>query len=44
MSRRELCRLYRKRAQEHHPDKGGDSKKFIRLTEAYQSLLKRKKR
>ena len=42
MSRRELTRLFRKKAREHHPDTGGQSEKFIRLNEAYQSLVRRK--
>jgi hypothetical protein len=42
MNRRTLSRLYRKKAREFHPDQGGDSKLFIKLTEAYQTLLKRK--
>jgi curved DNA-binding protein CbpA len=42
MSRRELIRLYRRKAQELHPDKGGDQDQFVRLTEAYQDLIKRK--
>lgn len=43
MSRRELSRLYRRRARDLHPDQGGTSKQFIKLTEAYRSLLRRKK-
>jgi len=43
MSRRELVRLYRRKAQEWHPDKGGDHEKFVSLTEAYHELLKTKK-
>ncbi|GBC61202.1 J domain-containing protein [Desulfonema ishimotonii] len=43
MSRRELSRLFRRKAQALHPDKGGDSDAFIRLTEAYQNLRERKK-
>jgi len=42
MSRRELVRLYRRKAQELHPDKGGDHDKFVRLTEAYHDLIKTK--
>ncbi len=42
MNRRTLSRLYRKKAREFHPDQGGDSQLFIKLTEAYQTLLKRK--
>ena len=43
MSRRELVRLYRRKAQKLHPDKGGDQKAFVGLTEAYQELMKMKK-
>jgi len=42
MNRRGLARLYRKKAQELHPDKGGDHNRFVRLTAAYHDLLKRK--
>jgi hypothetical protein len=43
MTRRGITRLYRRMAQKLHPDKGGDHEKFIKLTEAYQELLKGKK-
>jgi hypothetical protein len=43
MSRRSLTRLYRRKAQELHPDKGGNHETFIRLTEAYRELVRRKK-
>jgi hypothetical protein len=43
MSRRDLGRLYRRRAQELHPDKGGDHKGFVTLNEAYQRLLRTKR-
>jgi curved DNA-binding protein CbpA len=42
MDCRTLTRRYRKVAQKHHPDKGGDPERFIRLNAAYQKLLKRK--
>jgi hypothetical protein len=42
MSRAELARRYRHKAQELHPDKGGDPDKFVKLTEAYHELLKTK--
>ena len=42
MSRRELVRLYRRKAQKLHPDKGGDQTEFIVLTEAYHELMKTK--
>ena len=37
-----LTRIFRKRAMELHPDKGGDHEKFILLEEAYQVLMRRK--
>ena len=43
MNRRDLTRLYRRKAQELHPDKGGDQDQFVRLTEAYHELMKTKK-
>ena len=43
MSKRGLIRIYRGMAQKLHPDKGGDHKKFIQLTEAYQAILNHKK-
>jgi hypothetical protein len=42
MSRSELARLYRRRARDLHPDKGGDSARFVQLTEAYHKLLRAK--
>jgi hypothetical protein len=41
MNRGELSRLYRRQARRLHPDAGGDSQAFIRLTRAYNSLLRR---
>jgi hypothetical protein len=43
MNRKELVRLFRRRAQQLHPDKGGDHEKFVKLTHAYHELLNRKK-
>jgi hypothetical protein len=43
MSRKELTRQYRQKAQKLHPDKGGDHNKFVKLTEAYHELLRTKK-
>ena len=43
MNRQELARIFRRRAQELHPDKGGDSEKFVKLTKAYDMLLRIKK-
>ncbi len=42
MSRQELVRLFRRKAQEFHPDKGGNHEKFVDLTHAYHVLLKTK--
>ena len=43
MNRRELSRLYRRRAQELHPDKGGSHETFLKLTAAYHKLLRAKR-
>lgn len=40
MSKTEIIRLYRKKAQQLHPDKGGDHEQFIELTAAYNELLR----
>jgi hypothetical protein len=42
MTRKDLVRLYRKRIQKLHPDKGGNHDTFIKLTRVYQCLLKTK--
>ena len=42
MGRRDLARLYRKRAMKLHPDKGGSHDRFVKLTEAYHGLMKGK--
>jgi hypothetical protein len=42
MDCRALTRQYRKLALRHHPDKGGDPETFVRLSAAYDKLLKRK--
>ena len=42
MTRAELSRLYRKKAMQLHPDRGGDHELFIELTAVYQELLKTK--
>ncbi len=41
MSSSTLSRHYRKLARKHHPDKGGDAKQFMRLNQAYESLMER---
>jgi hypothetical protein len=44
MDCRALTRQYRKLAQRHHPDKGGNQETFVNLSAAYHKLLKRKSR
>ena len=44
MDCRTLTRAYRRLAQRHHPDKGGDQEVFVKLSAAYHKLLKRKSR
>jgi len=43
MDRRDLVRLFRRKAQKIHPDKGGDHQAFVKLTEAYHRLLATKR-
>ncbi len=43
MSKREFTHLYRIKAHEYHPDKGGEQENFVKLTQAYKDLLKGKK-
>ncbi|MFA5109077.1 MAG: molecular chaperone DnaJ [Patescibacteria group bacterium] len=40
----EIKTAFRKKAHEHHPDKGGDTEKFKELNEAYQVLGNAEKR
>ncbi|WP_339136879.1 MAG: J domain-containing protein [Candidatus Electrothrix sp. GW3-4] len=40
MNKADVTRLYRKKAQELHPDKGGEHEEFIALTSAYNELLR----
>ena len=42
MSRPQLNRLYRKKAMQLHPDRGGDHDLFIELTAIYNELLQKK--
>ena len=44
MSRSEFARLYRRKAMELHPDQGGNHDKFVRLTNAYHGLLRKKRK
>ncbi|MFP5212515.1 MAG: J domain-containing protein [Acidobacteriota bacterium] len=43
MERDDLIRTYRRRAKRMHPDKGGDHRAFIRLREAYELLISKKR-
>jgi len=43
-SDKEIKTAFRKLAAKHHPDKGGDSKKFVEIKEAYETLNDSKKR
>ena len=42
MEKKEFILLFRRKAQELHPDKGGDHEAFIILQQAYQILICRK--
>ena len=41
LSKKELTKLYRRKAKELHPDKGGKHDEFVRLTEAFEQLRRR---
>jgi len=43
-SQDEIKKAYRKLAHKHHPDKGGDEKKFKEISEAYQILSNQEKK
>ena len=38
-SQDEIKKMYRKRALEHHPDRGGDKEKFQEIQEAYEQIM-----
>ena len=42
MNKSDLTKLYRQKAHELHPDKGGEHDSFVRLAEAYKQLLRGK--
>ena len=42
MGKNELTKLFRQKAHELHPDKGGEHDSFVRLAEAYRQLLQKK--
>ncbi len=42
LNREQLNRLYRQKAMQLHPDRGGDHDLFIQLTEVYNELLRTK--
>ncbi len=42
MNKSDLTKLFRQKAHELHPDKGGEHDEFVRLAEAYKQLLRRK--
>lgn len=43
-TQKEIKTAFRRLAHEHHPDKGGDEKKFKKINEAYQTLSSEEKR
>ena len=43
MNRRDFSRLFRQKAMELHPDQGGRQRDFIRLSEAYKSIMQTKR-
>lgn len=42
LSKKELTKLYRRKAKELHPDTGGEHDEFVRLTEAFEQLLRQR--
>jgi hypothetical protein len=43
MKRKDLIRLYRRRALKLHPDTGGDHQRFLKLSEVFRALLQGKR-
>jgi hypothetical protein len=43
MDRKTFMKLYRKKALKHHPDKGGDKETFVKLTQLYEGIMRKKK-
>jgi hypothetical protein len=43
MNKDDLTKLFRQKAHELHPDKGGEHDSFVRLSEAYKELLRKKR-
>ena len=43
-SEKDIKTAFRKLAAQHHPDKGGDHKKFVEIKEAYETLTNQEKR
>ena len=41
MKGKELVRMYRRKAKELHPDRGGDNESFIRMGEAFACLMEK---
>jgi hypothetical protein len=42
MDKSDLTKLFRQKAHELHPDKGGEHELFVKLAEAYKELLRKK--
>lgn len=42
LGRKELKKLFRLKARELHPDRGGDHERFVALSDAYQEMLRTK--
>ena len=42
MDRQKLTRCYRRLAKKTHPDRGGESNRFVKITAAYETLLRMK--